>query len=74
MVRKMQVSYTRDNYGAPISKKQGVEVAKLLGVSGINSVNDLTGNDENKNKILEALRKAGFSKGGYIDASLIKKD
>ena len=66
-------AYTRDNYGAPISKKQGVEVAKLLGVSGINSVSDLTANDVNKNKILEALRKAGFSKGGYVDASMIKR-
>ena len=66
-------SYTRDNYGAPISKAQAVEVAKLLNVSGINSVSDLTGNDKNKNKILEALRKAGFSKGGYVDASMIRQ-
>lgn len=60
-------AYTRDNYGAPISKAQAVEIAKLLGVEGINSVSDLTGNDANKNKILEALRKAGFSKGGYVN-------
>ena len=67
-------SYTRDNYGNPIFKKQAVDVAKLLGVSGINSVGDLTGNDENKNKILEALRKAKFSKGGYVDARSVGED
>ena len=73
-------AYTRDMYGKPISKPQMLEIARILKVSGINSVDDITGNDVNKDRILAALQKAGFSRGGLVKATgedgfaLVKRD
>lgn len=58
-----------------LTTKQMVELAKSLGLSDINSTK-LVGTDDigksNKNRIMKALIGAGFSKGGYVDASMIK--
>lgn len=54
-----------------ITKKQMVEIAKALGISGINSVDDVQDTKEgrvNKNRILEVLKKATFHDGGYVNA------
>ena len=52
-----------------------VLLAQQLGLNDINSI-DLLGSNtvgrKNKNRILEALKKARFSSGGYVDASMIK--
>ncbi|WP_455717762.1 hypothetical protein, partial [Anaerosporobacter sp.] len=52
--------------GKNISYAQMVQMAKLLGVSGISSSKDVEGNDSNKNKILKALKKIGKFKTGGI--------
>ena len=62
-------AYTRDTYGKPISKPQMLEIAKILKVSGINSVDDITANDVNKDRILQALQLAGFNRGGLVKAT-----
>ena len=62
-------AYTRDVYGKPISKPQMLEIAKILKVSGINSVDDITANDVNKDRILQALQLAGFNRGGLVKAT-----
>jgi len=52
-----------------ITKKQMVEIAKALNLSGINSVADVQDTKEgrdNKNRILEALKKAKFEDGGMV--------
>lgn len=64
--------YIKRQYGKPISNLQALEIAKLLGIPGIQSVNDIKGNDKNKDKILAALKDARFSGGGYVNANLIK--
>jgi hypothetical protein len=49
-----------------------VEIAQALGLNHIKSVDDVQDTKEgrvNKNLILEALKKARFSKGGYVDFS-----
>lgn len=73
-------AYTRDVYGSPISKPQMLEIAKILKVSGINSVDDITANDVNKDRILQALQLAGFKRGGLVKGTgedgiaLVKRD
>lgn len=49
-----------------ISYEQAVQLAKLLGISGVTKKEDMIGNTAKKNEILEALKKAGFSKGGIV--------
>lgn len=65
--------YVKSKYGTYLSYSEMVELARLLGVSGINSVKDVMGTTDNRTKILKALRAAGFSSGGYVDASMIRK-
>jgi hypothetical protein len=45
-----------------------VSLAKLLNVPDITTMDDVIGNDANKNKILAALKKASFSTGGLVEA------
>lgn len=65
--------YIKSKYGKYLSYSEMVELAKMLGVSGINSTNDVQGTTSNRTKILNALKKAGFSEGGYVDASMIRQ-
>ena len=73
-------AYTRDKFGKPISKKQALEIAQIFKIDGINSVDDITANDFNKNRILSKLIEAGFKDGGLIKATgedgiaLVKRD
>lgn len=59
-------------YGV-VSKGQMVELAKALGLDDINDIN-MVGTDSigraNKNRILEALKQAGFSSGGIARKDL----
>lgn len=48
-----------------------VKLAKVLNISGINKKEDLELNPTKKNLILDALKKAGFKNGGYIESSSI---
>jgi hypothetical protein len=63
--------YVYDNYGSYLTYAEMVEVARLLSVKGISSVSDVSGidNASNREKIRKALIGAGFSSGGYVDAS-----
>jgi TP901 family phage tail tape measure protein len=60
--------YITDTLGKKnqISYEQAVELAKLLGISGVSKKEDMIGNTAKKNEILEALKKAGFKKGGIV--------
>jgi hypothetical protein len=61
-------AYIKSAYGKPISGEQASVIAKLLGVPGISSVMDIKGNEANKKKLLEALKKAKFHEGGTVSA------
>jgi TP901 family phage tail tape measure protein len=65
--------HVRQMYGSQLSYAQMVEVAKLLGVSGIDDVKDVIGNSANKDKILKALKAASFTSGGYINGTSAAK-
>lgn len=62
-------SYVMSKYGNPLSYEQMVQIAKIKGISGINSVDDVKGNDVNKNRILQALLAARFKETGKIKAN-----
>lgn len=55
---------TGKNYGQ-ISYDQMAELASILGISGV-TAESIKGDTATKNKILSALKLAGFSDGGYV--------
>ena len=48
-------------------------LAKILGISGVTAKN-IDGDSKTKDKILRALKAAGFSNGGFVDASGLLSD
>jgi hypothetical protein len=66
--------YIHDNYGSYLNYSEMVQLAKLLKVSGINDIKDVEGTTtNNRQRILNALKKSGFTTGGYIDGSFAAK-
>lgn len=66
--------YIKSKYGSYLSYSEMVELAKMLGVPGINSAKDVQGTTSNRTKILDALKKAKFEDGGYVlDDNMARK-
>lgn len=63
--------WVKENYNSYLSFDEMVEIAKLLGVSGINSTKDVKGETNNRNLILAALKKDKFKTGGVIKSSSV---
>jgi hypothetical protein len=59
--------WSKDNYGSILSYDNMVAIANALGLSGYTK--DSVRSESNQDKILAALKKAGFKTGGVIHAS-----
>ncbi len=61
--------YVKSNFGSYLTFGEMVQLARLLGLTEINSESDVKGSSENREKIRKALISAGFEKGGIAQIS-----
>lgn len=61
--------YVQSNYGSYLTFGEMVQLARMLGLTEINSEADVKGSSENREKIRKALISAGFEKGGIAQIS-----
>ncbi|MDR2277383.1 MAG: phage tail tape measure protein [Vagococcus sp.] len=62
-------NYIKGKYGSYLTFGEMVELARMLGLTGINSESDVKGNSENREKIRKKLISSGFEKGGIAEVS-----
>lgn len=58
--------YVGSNYGSYLTFSEMLQLAKLMGVSGISSLKDVEESGTNRNKILDALKASGYKNGGIL--------
>jgi TP901 family phage tail tape measure protein len=58
--------YISSNYGSYLTFSEMLQLAKLMGVSGISSLKDVEESGTNRNKILDALKSSGYKNGGIL--------
>ena len=65
--------YIKANYGSYLTYAEMAQLGRLLKVSGISVASDME-SGQNRNKVLTALKNAGFKTGGTVDASRVKNN